>query len=60
MMAVATEFMQQEAHPSVVIGGYMKALQDMLDVLDKKIWFVVFHARDMFIWRCLFSLPSYQ
>ena len=37
-MAVATEFMQQEEHPSVVIGGYMKALEDMLELLDKKIW----------------------
>lgn len=44
MLAVATEFMQQEAHPSVVIGGYIKALEDMLEILDKKIWFGAVHC----------------
>lgn len=34
MLAVATEFMEQEAHPSVVIGGYVKALEDMLKILE--------------------------
>ena len=40
LLAVASEFMHQDVHPSVVIGGYMKALEDMLDVLEKKIWCV--------------------
>jgi chaperonin GroEL (HSP60 family) len=34
MLAVATEFMEQEAHPSVVIGGYVRALDDMLKILE--------------------------
>lgn len=37
MLAVASEYMHQEMHPSVVIGGYIKALEDMLDVLEKKV-----------------------
>ncbi len=40
MLAVASEFMEQQMHPSVVIGGYMKALEDMLELLEKKIWYV--------------------
>lgn len=34
MLAVAAEFMEQQMHPITVIGAYMRALDDVLKILD--------------------------
>eukprot|EP00051_Salpingoeca_urceolata_P005439 m.73278 g.73278 ORF g.73278 m.73278 type:complete len:538 (-) comp14334_c0_seq1:65-1678(-) len=36
-MAVAHEFMAEQMHPTVVIGAYLRALDDALTILDEKI-----------------------
>lgn len=40
LLSVAEEFMEQMVHPTVVIGGYMRALDDILTILDTKIAYV--------------------
>eukprot|EP00959_Pyramimonas_sp_CCMP1952_P116812 2441588-Pyramimonas_sp.AAC.3 len=35
MMHLAQPFIEKEVHPTVVVRGYMKALQDAIKVLDE-------------------------
>ncbi|KAK7878004.1 hypothetical protein WMY93_031350 [Mugilogobius chulae] len=35
MLSVAEQFLEQQMHPTVIIGAYRKALDDMLDVLKE-------------------------
>lgn len=35
VLAVAAEFMEQQLHPIVVIGGYLRALEDGLKYLEE-------------------------
>jgi len=33
MLSVAEQFLEQQIHPTVVIGAYRRALEDMLEIL---------------------------
>lgn len=35
MMSVAEQFLVQKMHPTVIIGAYRQALEDMQDVLKE-------------------------
>lgn len=35
MLSVAEHFLEQQMHPTVIIGAYRKALDDMIHVLKK-------------------------
>ena len=37
MLAVAAPFLEQQVHPTVVIGAFRQALEDLLDVLRDKV-----------------------
>ena len=37
IMSVAEPFLQQNMHPTVVIGAYRQAMDDMLDILKEKV-----------------------
>lgn len=37
VLAVAAEFMEQQMHPSVVIGAYYRALEDALSILNNEL-----------------------
>jgi T-complex protein 1 subunit gamma len=37
MLAVASPFLQQQMHPTVIIGAYRQALEDIVDILKEKI-----------------------
>lgn len=37
MLAVSAEFMEQQMHPIVVIGAYLRALEDGLKILDTEL-----------------------
>lgn len=38
MLSVAEHFLEQQMHPTVIIGAYRKALDDMIHVLKKIRW----------------------
>lgn len=35
MLSVAEHFLEQQMHPTVIIGAYRKALDDMIGILKK-------------------------
>lgn len=35
MLSVAEHFLEQQMHPTVIIGAYRKALDDMISILKK-------------------------
>lgn len=37
MLAVAEQFLEEQMHPTVIIGAYRQALEDMITVLNDKV-----------------------
>ena len=37
MMSVAEQFLEQQMHPTVVIGAYRQALEDILKIMKEEI-----------------------
>lgn len=37
MLAVGEQFLEEQMHPTVIIGAYRQALEDMITVLEDKI-----------------------
>jgi T-complex protein 1 subunit gamma len=42
MMSVAEQFLEDQMHPTVVIGAYRQALEDMLKIMKEEIRCFVF------------------
>ncbi len=40
-MQVASPFLQQQMHPTVIISAYRQALEDLLEILKDKVWWVL-------------------
>ncbi|ESN99194.1 hypothetical protein HELRODRAFT_185057 [Helobdella robusta] len=41
MLSEASQFLEQQMHPSIIIGAYRQALEDLLDILKDKVSTVV-------------------
>lgn len=39
MLAISEQFLEEQMHPTVIIGAYRQALEDMITVLEEKIRF---------------------
>lgn len=37
MLAVGEQFLDEQMHPTVIIGAYRQALEDMISILDEKV-----------------------
>lgn len=44
MLGVAEQFLEQQMHPTVIIRSYRQALEDIVRILEDKVWCVSDHC----------------
>lgn len=40
MLSISEQFLEQQMHPTVIIRAYRQALEDMVRILEDKVWLV--------------------